>query len=206
MKNKKIKVAITGNIGSGKSTFSSFLSEKGYPVINADDVSKEILSTDKEVRKKVISEFGEQSFSGAKINTIYIAERVFQDKKKLQILNSILHPLVIKNIEQRFDELHQKNDIVFCETALLFEAKMKKMFDYSVLIFADYNVRESRFLKKKGNSSEQFINRNENQIKDENKINNSDFVFNNNGTEKDLKRKSEILLLSLNSLIGHQHN
>ena len=206
MKNKKIKVAITGNIGSGKSTFSSFLSEKGYPVINADDVSKEILSTDKEVRKKVISEFGEQSFSGAKINTIYIAERVFQDKKKLQILNSILHPLVIKNIEQRFDELHQKNDIVFCETALLFEAKMKKMFDYSVLIFADYNVRESRFLKGKGNSSEQFINRNENQIKDENKINNSDFVFNNNGTEKDLKRKSEILLLSLNSLIGHQHN
>ena len=206
MKNKKIKVAITGNIGSGKSTFSSFLSEKGYPVINADDVSKEILSTDKEVRKKVISEFGEQSFSGAKINTIYIAERVFQDKKKLQILNSILHPLVIKNIEQRFDELHQKNDIVFCETALLFEAKMKKMFDYSVLIFADYNVRESRFLKKKGNSSEQFINRNENQIKDENKINNSDFVFNNNGTEKDLKRKSEILLLSLNSLIGHRHN
>ena len=137
---------------------------------------------------------------------IYIAERVFQDKKKLQILNSILHPLVIKNIEQRFDELHQKNDIVFCETALLFEAKMKKMFDYSVLIFTDYNVRESRFLKGKGNSSEQFINRNENQIKDENKINNSDFVFNNNGTEKDLKRKSEILLLSLNSLIGHQHN
>ena len=68
MKNKKIKVAITGNIGSGKSTFSSFLSEKGYPVINADDVSKEILSTDKEVRKKVISEFGKQSFSGEKIN------------------------------------------------------------------------------------------------------------------------------------------
>ena len=206
MKNKKIKVAITGNIGSGKSTFSSFLSEKGYPVINADDVSKEILSTDKEVRKKVISEFGEQSFSGEKINTNYLAEKVFPDKKKLQILNSILHPLVIKNIEQRFDELHQKNDIVFCETALLFEAKMKKMFDYSVLIFADYNVRESRFLKGKGNSSEQFINRNENQIKDENKINSSDFIFNNNGTEKDLKRKSEILLLSLNSLIGHQHN
>ena len=160
----------------------------------------------KRLEKKLFQNSANSHFREQKLIPIYIAERVFQDKKKLQILNSILHPLVIKNIEQRFDELHQKNDIVFCETALLFEAKMKKMFDYSVLIFADYNVRESRFLKGKGNSSEQFINRNENQIKDENKINNSDFVFNNNGTEKDLKRKSEILLLSLNSLIGHRHN
>ncbi len=206
MKNKKIKVAITGNIGSGKSTFSSFLAEKGYKVINADEVSKKILSSDKEVRKKVISEFGKQSFSGDKINTEYIAEKVFPDKKKLQILNSILHPLVIKNIEQAFKELHLDNDIIFCETALLFEAKMKKMFDYTVLITADFEVRESRFLKGKGNVSEQFNKRNKNQIKDENKIERSDFVFYNNGTKKDLERKSEILLLALNSIISNQNN
>jgi dephospho-CoA kinase len=202
MKSKKIKVAITGNIGSGKSTFSSFLKEKGYPVINADEVSKKILATDKEVRKKVITEFGEKSFSEDKINTEYIAEIVFPDKKKLQILNSILHPLVLKNIEQSFNELHQKNNIVFCETALLFEAKFKKMFDYVVLIIADYEIRKSRSVKNNKTDLEQFIKRNKNQIKDENKIERSDFVFYNNGSIEDLEKKSEILLLSLNSLIG----
>ena len=63
-----ITVAITGNIGSGKSTFSDYLSSKGYPVLNADIISKNILSSDKEVKIQVINEFGANSFSGNQVN------------------------------------------------------------------------------------------------------------------------------------------
>ena len=55
---KKIKVAVTGNIGSGKSTFTKFLFESGFPVILADDISKEILACDNEVREEIVKEFG----------------------------------------------------------------------------------------------------------------------------------------------------
>jgi dephospho-CoA kinase len=206
VKNKKIKVAITGNIGSGKSTFSSFLTELGYPVINADEISKTILVSDPIVRKKVISEFGEKSYDGDKINSLFMAEKVFSDKKKLQILNSILHPLVMENIDQKIPELHKKNDIVFCETALLFEAKLKKMFDYVILIIADYELRKERIIESKRITKIQFSKRSENQIPDEKKIDQADFTFYNNGSKEELSKKITLLLLSLNSIISKQDN
>jgi dephospho-CoA kinase len=73
----KIRVAITGNIGSGKTTFASFISRLGYPVILADDISKEILAEDPVVRREVIKDFGEQSFEGDKINKKFIADKIF---------------------------------------------------------------------------------------------------------------------------------
>jgi len=60
-KTKKLKVAVTGNIGSGKTTFVKFLAEKGYPVIQADDVSKDILANDPDVKEKIIDTFGPRS-------------------------------------------------------------------------------------------------------------------------------------------------
>jgi dephospho-CoA kinase len=101
---KKIKVAVTGNIGSGKSSFCNFLSEKGYPVINADAVSKNILSEDGEIKKKVIKEFGEESFVNNEINKKFLAEKVFSDPVKVLKINSILHPKVKNKIESLANE------------------------------------------------------------------------------------------------------
>jgi len=202
MKQKKIKVSITGNIGSGKSTFTSYLVELGYPVINADEISKLILRSDSNIRKKIISKFGEQSFSGSDINTLFIASKVFSDKKNLKIINSILHPPVIVMIQQKMDELLRNNDIIFCETALLFEAKLTKLFNYTVLIVADYEIRKGRLIKSSRITSEQFSVRDESQGKVELKIPRSDFVFYNNGPKNELRSKTELLLYSLNSLIS----
>ncbi len=113
---------------------------------------------------------------------------------------------MIKKNDQKVQELHQKNDIVFCETALLFEAKLKKMFDYVVLIIADYELRRERIAKSKRISKMQFSKRNENQLSDEKKINQSDFTFYNNGSKKDLAKKAKLLLFSLNSIIGKRDN
>ncbi len=142
---KKIKVAITGNIGSGKSTFTKFLFEAGYPVILADDISKEILAGDPEVRIEVINEFGAQSFLGNKINKKYIADNIFSDPKKLKKINSILHPRVRKRIEFLSQEYFKESDIVFVEAALIFESKIENMYDYVVLITADKEFKNDAF-------------------------------------------------------------
>ena len=193
---KKIKVAITGNIGSGKSTFTKFLFEKGYPIILADDISKEILACDPEVRKEVVYEFGAESFLGPKINKKYLADKIFSDPKKLKKINSILHPRVRKRIDFLSKEYFKEYDIVFVEAALIFESKIESFYDYIVLITADRAFRMNRSILTKKITKEDFVNRDSNQMNDETKKKKADFIFTNDGSISELKQKA-ILLIKL---------
>lgn len=193
-KSKKLKVAITGNIGSGKSTFSKFISEMGYSVLYADDISKEFLANDPVVRSIVIENFGAGAFTDGDINNKYLADVVFSDHEKLNKLNSILHPLVRKKIEQLSDESLEKNDIVFIEAALIFEAKIEKLFNYVVLISSDKNIRMERVKTIKNLTEEEFLNRESNQISEDEKKKKADFIFSNNGTIDELKTKANLLI------------
>jgi dephospho-CoA kinase len=193
-KQKKILVAITGNIGSGKSTFTKFISELGYPVILADDISKEILANDSDVRSEVIKNFGAQSFQGKKVNKKFLADTVFSDPKKLKIINSILHPRVRKRIEYLSEESFKSKDIVFVEAALIFESKIEKMYNYVVLITAEKDLRMKRVAKAKKLSREEFVKRDKNQLDEDKKKKKADFIFSNNGSKNDLKQKAVLLI------------
>lgn len=199
---KKIRVAITGNIGSGKSTFTKFLFEAGYPIILADDISKEILASDPEVKKEVVNEFGAQSFQGNKINNKYIADNIFSDPKKLKKINSILHPRVRKRIESLSKEYFEQSNIVFVEAALIFESKIEKMYDYVVLITADRNLRMKRSTISSKLSEEDFIKRDNNQIDQESKKKKADFVFTNDYSKDELKQKAILLINLLKSTLS----
>jgi dephospho-CoA kinase len=193
-KSNKLKVAITGNIGSGKSTFSRFISEMGYPVLYADNISKEFLANDPEVKSKVIENFGAGAFSDGDINNKYLADVVFSDPKKLNKLNSILHPLVRKKIEKLSDELLRENDIVFIEAALIYEAEIENLFNYVVLIIADKKIRMERVKSAKNLTEEEFLNRELNQISEDEKKKRADFIFSNNDTKDELKTKASLLI------------
>ena len=195
-KSKKMRVAITGNIGSGKSTFAKFISELEYSIIFADDISKEILASDSEVRAEIIKSFGAQSFQGKKVNKKYLAELVFSDKKKLKKINSILHPMVRKRIETLSEEYFKTKNILFVEAALIFESKIEKMYDYVVLITAEKDLRMKRATKAKKLSEADFITRDSNQLNEETKKKKADFIFSNNGSKEELKQKA-ILLIKL---------
>lgn len=191
-----MKIAITGNIGSGKSVFSSFAEKRGFSVLKADDISKKILSNDTEVRKEIIKAFGEQSFKNNKPDVKYLAEKVFSDPAKLNKIESILHPRVIKSINDTIDLIEDEKKIVFVEAALIYEANMEKMFDYVVLITSNRELRLKRKLKN-GISEEDFVKRESNQIAEEEKRKRADFAFVNDGSVDDLKSKFDLLLLTL---------
>jgi dephospho-CoA kinase len=202
MRGKILTVAITGGIGSGKSTFSEYLREKDYPVIFADDLSKELLKNSKDVKKEIIEFFGSTAYKGREINTDFLAMEVFSDPQKLQKINSILHPKVITHINREVEELQKTNKLIFVEAALVYEANIEKLFDYVVLITADEEIKKQRTVESKKFSSEEFDKRIQNQIKDEEKGKRADFIFFNNTTINDLKIKADLLLMSLNSLLN----
>jgi len=198
---KKITVAITGNIGSGKSTFTKFLFEAGYPVILADDISKEILAGDPEVRVEILNEFGAQSFLGNKINKKYLADKIFSDAKKLKKINSILHPRVRKRIDFLSQEYYKKSDIVFVEAALIYESKIESLYDYVVLITADEALRMERSVRSKKISEGDFLKRDSSQMNVESKKKKADFIFINDGSVAELKQKAILLIKLLKPIL-----
>lgn len=195
----KIRVAITGGIGSGKSTFANYLASKGYFVINADDISKDILTFDESITKKVIKEFGSDSYKDGKLNKKFIAARVFSNPAKLNKLNFILHPRVLQKIDTLIDNEYKDEKFVFIEAALIYEVDIEKKFDYVVLVTADFNIRLKRSVESGKFNEEDFINRDRNQIPQEEKEKRADFIFSNNESKKDLIKKADLLLLTLNS-------
>jgi len=196
---KIIKVAITGGIGSGKSTFANYLASKGYVVINADDISKDILTFDESIIKKVSEEFGSDSYKDGKLNKKFIAVQVFSDPANLNKLNSILHPRVLQKIDTLIEKKYKDEKIIFIEAALIYEADIEKKFDYVVLVTADFNIRLKRSVESGKFNEEDFINRDNNQIPQEEKEKRADFIFSNNESKKDLIKKADLLLLTLNS-------
>jgi len=202
MSRNNFTVAITGGIGSGKSTFSEFLREKDHPVIFADDLSKELLKNNKKVKKEIVELFGSSAYNGSQINSDFLSKEVFSDPLKLQKINSILHPKVIEQIHREVEELKKNNSLVFVEAALVYEASIEKLFDYVVLITADEEIKKQRTIDSKKFSSTEFDRRIKNQIKDEEKSKRADFIFFNNATKNDLKIKSDLLLMTLNSLLN----
>ncbi len=196
----KLRVAITGSIGSGKSSFCNILKESGFPVISADDESKIILANNKKVRSEIILIFGEDSFKGEEINKKYLAEKIFSNPLNVVKVNSILHPYVIEKVDQLLLDLLKTNEIAFVEAALIYEADMESLFDYVVLITADEKIRKERKLQMKMTEVD-FISRNANQIPDEQKINRADFVFTNNDSLAELEQKANLLILTLKGLL-----
>lgn len=189
-------IGITGNIGSGKSTFSKFAEEHGYPVIKADDLSKSILQSDQKVKAAVIKEFGNESFVNDLPNKKFLAQEVFNNPVKLKKLESILHPKVVKEINRQIKILIKSSPAVFVESALIYEADLEEQFDFVVLVASDQNIRLERKIKS-GMSREDFLLRDSNQIPEEEKKKRADFIFSNNSTVEELHSKFKLLLLTL---------
>ena len=92
-----LKVGVTGNIGSGKSLVCDLFNRFGIPIYNADVETRKLMETNVDIIQQVSNTFGEKSYINHTLNRAYLSEIVFSDKHKLQILNAITHPIVIKH-------------------------------------------------------------------------------------------------------------
>ena len=159
------KVGITGGIGSGKSTVCRMLAERGVALYDADSRAKELMSTSESLRRALIENFGEETFTAAGLNRAYLAERVFHNAEQLRLLNSLVHPAVIADFEAWADE--QEGKYVVIESAILFEAGLESRVDVVVAVMAPESLRVERVMVRDGHSKEQVLARIKNQMSDD---------------------------------------
>ena len=188
-------IGITGGIGTGKTTVSKYLEDKGYYVINADQIAKDLLTNNNIIKEKIIKEFGANSYVNNQYNTSYISNIVFNNTKKLSRLNQIVHPAVLNQIINLIDAAMQKNiKIIFIDIALLFELNLEEGVDYILTITAKEDIRIDRVIKRSNLPIEEIKRRINNQISVEEVVQNSDFVIENNDTIEKLYNSVDYIL------------
>lgn len=186
-------IGLTGGIGTGKSTVARRLVEKGYRVIDADMISRSIIEKD-EVIKEILEKIDKDLFENGKINRKKLAQIVFKDEKKLDVLNSIMHPLIIREMKKEIEKQIKIYDIVIVDMPLIFEMKIEKEFDVILLVYASKQVQIKRIVQRDGRTEEEAESIINSQIDLEFKRKRSDYILENNGTLEYLYAKTDKIL------------
>ncbi|MBP2028118.1 dephospho-CoA kinase [Acetoanaerobium pronyense] len=194
-----ITVGLTGSIGTGKSTVTKYLLERGYKVIDADKISRDVVKKGEIGYFKLLDYFGKEIIDKEEnIDRQKLSKIVFSDKEKLEKLNSILHPVIIDKISELENVYKNKGEaIVFIDAPLLIETKLYENVDKVVLITADEDIQIKRIIKRDNideTKARRIINA---QMSFEEKRVFADFILKNNESRKKLFESLEIILQEL---------
>ncbi len=163
-----LKVAITGGIGSGKSRLCQCFVGNGITLYDSDRKAKELMVSDKKLRREIIALLGEESYNDQGINRAYLAERVFGDDRLREGLNALVHPAVMADFERVAERASQDDaPYIILESAILFEADLAHHFDYTVAVLAPEELRLSRVVNRDGSTLEQVRARMQTQMSDD---------------------------------------
>lgn len=181
-------VGLTGGIGTGKSTVSKLFKENGADIYDADIIAKEIME-ELETIEEIEKEFGSSILDkNQKLDRQKLKEIVFKNKEKLEILNKIVHPKVIKRFENIKSNI-KKEEIAIFDIPLLFEAKMENLCDLIVVVDIDREKQIKRIIERDGIEEELAEKIIDSQMSSETKRKKADIVIENNGTLIDLEEK-----------------
>lgn len=196
-------IGLTGGIGTGKSTISQILREKKFPVIDLDVISHEVIKFPK-VIKKIVENFGKEILENSsnfenKNNEIQVSREklgkiIFENREKRLLLNSIMHPEILRVMREQVSKYKKNNKIVFVEIQLLFEVQWEKEFDYILLVSAKKSTQIRRILERDNRSENDALNIINSQMSLEEKRKRSDFVIENDGNIEELKEKIDTFL------------
>ncbi len=171
------KVAVTGGIGTGKTTVSNLFEKIGIPVFNSDEIAKELMHNDKQLKSDIIKAFGDESYINNELNRAYLSDIVFNDETLLNKINSIVHPQVAKEFNQWL--LNQKSKYIIYESAIIFENNSEDLFDKIICVIAPEEDVISRVMKRNSFSRDKVISIISNQLPDQVKINKADYIIEN---------------------------
>ncbi len=184
------KIAITGGVASGKSTVCRIFEDLGAYVVNADTLVHKLLTPSTALGQQVIQILGSDIVRDGKISRRIIAEKVFKDPKQLKELEKLLHPAVLKEIEERFVAISEKGTYTafVVEIPLLFEIGSESFYDVIVAVLADEAISRNRF-EQAGFQKEEYDRRMRRQMNPEQKALKAHYTIVNNGSLDALRKQ-----------------
>jgi len=193
-RNRPLLVAITGNIGSGKTLTTSILEEKGYPVINADHITRKLLKSPNVVQE-LITTWGAKILTNNTFDRTKLRCLVFNNQRYRNQLNKYLHPLILHEMQndlQMYQEL--SSSVIFFEIPLLFECGLEKCFDYNILVCAKEEIRFQRIIQRENYTPLLAKSMMKSQIPEKIKISHADLVLQNNSDLENLVIQIDVLI------------
>ncbi len=174
------QLAVTGNIGSGKTTVCKVFSALGIAVFNADEVAKELYQRE-DIKAQLKTKFGDYIFAAdGQLDLAKYAQLIFTNKARLEEANQLVHPHVLEEYRQWSSDKQTMPYTIF-ESAIIFENNLQSLFDTIITVIADEDVRTKRVMERSGIQSKAVKERIRNQMDEKLKARQSDFVIDNNG-------------------------
>lgn len=195
------KIAITGGVSSGKSTVCRLLAKHGVYVVDADKIVHDLLSSDSQIREKVINLLGSSILIDGQIDRKRVAEKVFSQSETLKSLELILHPAVFHEMELQYQKIkdNPKYTLFAAEIPLLYETENAKLFDSVVVVLADQEVCRKRFMENNKGSGQSFDQRMQRQMNPAQKAAKAHFMLINDENIEDLEKQVIQLLTKIRS-------
>ncbi|MFL1970874.1 dephospho-CoA kinase [Helicobacter pylori] len=192
----KNAIALTGGIGTGKSTTIKILESQGYEILDADKIAHQLLQ---EHRLKIAQHFGSDILEKDILNRKKLGAIVFQNANELKWLEDFLHPLIRERMLKKAYELEKNHQAYFLDIPLFFEVGGKKRYPVSkvVLIYAPRVLQIERLLERDKLKESEILQRLACQMDIEQKRAMSDYIIDNSSSLKDLNNRVERFLKTL---------
>jgi len=172
-----LKIGITGGIGSGKSYVCQILEKMGYAIFYSDLEAKKLMIQNKELIQQINNIIGEHAYLDNELNKPIIRNFLFQNEVNKEKLNALIHPFVYQEFEKWASSIQK--EIVFNESALLFETDSYKRFNKTILVTAPEEIRIERLIKRDSLNIGEIKKRFNNQLNDSIKTKKADYIIEN---------------------------
>jgi len=185
-------VALTGGIGSGKSTVAGMFKDEGAYVIDFDHLARSVVEPDKPAWRDIVDYFGPEILSPDRtLNRSALAEIVFSDDESRKALEGFTHPRIFKESDALVKAIKRKDpfSVVIIDFPLLFELELNKKFDRVIVVYVPRAVQLKRIIERDGLAREEAEKRLNSQVSIEEKRSLSDYIINSEGDLNDTRNQ-----------------
>jgi dephospho-CoA kinase len=197
-----LTIGLTGGIASGKSTVTEMIRGLGIPVIDADQVARDVVKAGEEAYEQIIKTFGQDILQeNGEIDRAKLGAIVFYNEQERKKLNAIVHPAVRRRMLAEKEAYVQKGaKTIVLDIPLLFESELTHLIDKIIVVYVDDDIQLERLMKRNGFSEEEALARIRSQMPLHEKVKKADAVINNNGTIEETKQQLLQILKEWNAL------
>ncbi len=189
-------IGLTGSIASGKSTVANMLREKGYPIVDADLIAREVVEPGSPVLDKIQQAFGKDVVrEDGTLNREQLGAIIFTDEAKRQQLNELIHPAIRgQMVSQKESYLAQGYQTVIMDIPLLFESKLHDYVEKILVVSVTKELQKQRLIARNELTEEEADSRIASQLDMDSKEQGADAVIHNNDTIEETEKQLEVIL------------